>query len=445
MPLKLLLISMLSVFLFANALQAEPWQSSGDYVWKSIALRTAAQYEQGFSGGEGFQVVWDIKYTPDNAQNIYMSTDTSRVWRSKDGGENWESISQGLKSVGCLSLFVDRQDPNVVLCAGFKASHGDHIYRTTNGLSKEVTWSKATTTTETDFHTGAGKVSLLTGQNLFAQKEGTHTMFAGVQNGKGVLVSNDKGATWEQIQFTESDISANDIGYVVNMMQNPHNPEVELWVASRSGFFKITESHLGEYYCEEIKPEDSKLPSKFTGWKRIDNYTRGSKTSLDSMVYASAPASVRVDYDGTTATNYWHTQWNDIRVTAGESYTIEGEIRTDNMDEGDYEYKGACINVEDGTEEWNTDPIKGTTTKIVDNKTVHAFKNVKKVFTATTNSVNVRLRRYPGSAIVGTTWYDDVKLYLTNDEDKTNLLVTDKGTEAYSKFSGDTPTAIYFG
>lgn len=168
--------------------------------------------------------------------------------------------------------------------------------------------------------------------------------FAALQNGNGLVVSRNQGDDCSAVELDDmSDIQNLDIGFIINMEQNPYSSDLELWVSSYSGLYRITESHIsGRYHCVEVTA--SGLPDKFTGWSRAGD-PDGAKTMLDSITYSSPPGALRLDFDGGAKAGYWHTRWRRIKVIPSTRYTISGKIKTEGLESSGY--AGAYILVED--------------------------------------------------------------------------------------------------
>ncbi len=119
------------------------WAADASALWQSVPLLTKRQAQQGLAGGEGFQKIIAIEYAFSNPKIVYFGTDTSQVWKSTDGGKRWAAASDDFIAKGARSLYVDPEDPEIVLAAGFlgpekhrvsdKLSPTHGIFRTING------------------------------------------------------------------------------------------------------------------------------------------------------------------------------------------------------------------------------------------------------------------------------------------------------------------------
>lgn len=161
--------------------------------WQSIPLKTQAQSSAGLSGGEGFQMPFDIDYAPTNTNTVYMVVDTSQVWKSTDGGVTWGNKSVGFRATGGSSIAVSPFNENVVFVSGspMESTEPDSsqqgIYRTLDGGE---TWTQVKSHyTKRNNNYPGGDLICFTGSN---------TIYAGTAD-EGLLRSTDGGATWGQL------------------------------------------------------------------------------------------------------------------------------------------------------------------------------------------------------------------------------------------------------
>ena len=89
-----------------------------------------------FRGGRVVAAAGD----PVNPQVFYFGSTGGGVWKTTDGGQYWENISDGFfkrASVGAIA--VAESDPNVIYVGMGETtirgnvSHGDGVYRSTDG------------------------------------------------------------------------------------------------------------------------------------------------------------------------------------------------------------------------------------------------------------------------------------------------------------------------
>src|SRR5687767_2621932 len=89
-----------------------------------------------FRGGRVVAVTGD----PRDPATFYFGACAGGVWKSTDGGTYWENVSDGfLKTAAVGAIAVADSDPNVIYvgmgesCIRGNVSHGDGVYRSTDG------------------------------------------------------------------------------------------------------------------------------------------------------------------------------------------------------------------------------------------------------------------------------------------------------------------------
>lgn len=82
----------------------------------------------------------DIEFSSSNPNIVYLTTDTSQVWKSMNTGSSWVPKPPGLSCNGGLSLIVSKNDPDTVSMAGFSSDGrgGAGIYKTDDGGSSGI-------------------------------------------------------------------------------------------------------------------------------------------------------------------------------------------------------------------------------------------------------------------------------------------------------------------
>ncbi len=171
--------------------------------WQDVPLTTAQQARDGVAGGEGFQQVLSIAYSEASPKIVYMGSDTTRVWKSKDGGAHWFPAAEGIDSTGACSVTVHPEKPEIVFAAGCLGSEASRarqnrkrregIYYSKNGGKQWRLVRKA------EFHKQRSV------GNLFAfdprtVKGDRFTLYAGTFS-EGLLVSRDGGLSWSSTGF----------------------------------------------------------------------------------------------------------------------------------------------------------------------------------------------------------------------------------------------------
>jgi hypothetical protein len=111
-----------------------------------------------------------ILFHPTQPDTIWAASAGGGVWRSDDGGADWQPVDDLMANLAMTSLVVDPTDHNVLYAGtgeGFfnvDAIRGAGVFRTTDG----VTWTQLPATTDPRFATVNRLAINVTGQVLFA-------------------------------------------------------------------------------------------------------------------------------------------------------------------------------------------------------------------------------------------------------------------------------------
>jgi uncharacterized protein (DUF2141 family) len=210
--------------------------------WTRMPLIPQTQYALGQAGGEGFQMIFDLRIAPSNTGTAYFVTDTNGVWKTTNLGSTtaqvtWNPCWNGYGFGGAASIGISPTDPNFVLVAGSDMLVSPLPENIMSGIAKTtdggVNWSIATST----FYSSAiGNNSRyfkrdIKGKNLFAFIPGSTTVYCGTTY-KGLLISQDSGSTWalanSKSQFNNGEIS--DIKL--------HPTTNDMYICTTGGFYK---------------------------------------------------------------------------------------------------------------------------------------------------------------------------------------------------------------
>ena len=157
----------------------------------------------------------------------YAATAAGGVWKSIDGGLEWEPVfdDQPVSSIG--SIAVAPSDPNVVWVGSGEANirgnvgEGNGIYRSTDA---GATW--------THVWTAEGQIG-----TIIVHPTDPDTAFAAVLGSpfgpgpdRGVFRTTDGGATWTKVLFKDADTGASDVCFD---QANPRILYAGLWQARR--------------------------------------------------------------------------------------------------------------------------------------------------------------------------------------------------------------------
>jgi photosystem II stability/assembly factor-like uncharacterized protein len=156
---------------------------------------------------------------PRDHRTFYFGSTGGGVWKTRDGGLSWRNVSDGFfqrASVGALA--VAPSDPNVIYagmgecCIRSNVSHGDGVYRSTDG---GATWAHRGLA-ETR-HIGRVRVHPSDPDLVYAAALG-HAH--GPNDERGVYRSRDGGLDWDLVLHRGPDAGA------VDLVLDPHNPRI---------------------------------------------------------------------------------------------------------------------------------------------------------------------------------------------------------------------------
>ena len=156
---------------------------------------------------------------PTEPMVFYFGACAGGVWKTADGGTYWENVSDGYFNTAAVgAIAVSESDPNVVYagtgesCIRGNASHGDGVYRSTDGGD---TWT----------HLGLSDTRHIARVRIHPKDPDLVYVAAlghayGPNEQRGVFRSADGGATWERVLFKNSGAGA------IDLSMDPNNPRV---------------------------------------------------------------------------------------------------------------------------------------------------------------------------------------------------------------------------
>lgn len=217
--------------------------------------REGLQFRSGFTG---FQTEWEVRgpanigarintvaVHPENEDIIFAGFARGGLWRTTDGGDNWEPVfdEQLFLAIGDIEfdasnpdvIYVGTGDPNISSHPGI----GNGVYKSEDGGD---TWE----------HLGLEPQCIIA--RVIVHPENSDIIFAGAMGlpferntERGLYRSQDGGETWEQVHFIS------DQAGVIDLAMHPTNPDI-IYAA---------------------------------GWDRIRNNTESTITGSGAKVYRS--------------------------------------------------------------------------------------------------------------------------------------------------------------
>jgi len=174
-------------------------------------------------GPDGNRVI-AIAGHPGNRDVIYAGAASGGIWKTTDGGLNWDPVfdDQDVASIGALAVSIS--DPNVIW-AGTGETNIRSMISIGNGMYKSTDAGK------TWQHMGlreTGRIARVVihpddPDIVFAAALGTSY---GPQQERGVFRTVDGGETWERVLFVDEDTGASDIAMDP---ANPRNLVAGMW------------------------------------------------------------------------------------------------------------------------------------------------------------------------------------------------------------------------
>lgn len=141
----------------------------------------------------------------------YFGATGGGVWKTDDAGETWRNVSDGYFQTGSVgAIAVAESDPNVVYVGmgehpvrGVATSHGDGVYRSTDGGK---TWTRmglegTRAISRIRIHPNNPDLVYLAAQGAPY----------GPTKERGIYRSKDGGRTWEQVLFVSESAGASDL------------------------------------------------------------------------------------------------------------------------------------------------------------------------------------------------------------------------------------------
>ena len=254
-----------------------------------------------FRGGR----VTAVTGVPTQPQVYYFGATGGGVWKTTDGGVNWEPVSDGsvfgTGSVGAVE--VAQSDPNVVYVGMGESpirgnvSHGDGVYKS---MDAGKTWKKIGL--EDTRQIARIRVHPRNPDLVYVAAQG-HVWAANEQ--RGVFRSKDGGKTWEKVLYRSDKAGACDL------ILDPTNPNVlyaSLWEVYRkpwtlesggqgSGIFKSTDG--GDTWTEITR--NTGLPRGMIGISGI-TVSPANPERLWAIIEAEDGGVYRSDNGGRTWT-----------------------------------------------------------------------------------------------------------------------------------------------
>jgi photosystem II stability/assembly factor-like uncharacterized protein len=268
---KLILLLLLGISIFSEAQQRYPLDSAlfTTYKYRSIGP---------FRGGRASGVCGDYK----NKQVFYMGATGGGVWQTKDGGNNWQNISDRYFGGSIGAVEVSPSDP-LLIYVGMgentlrgNVSEGNGMWKSTDGGKR---WSFLGL--EDTRH--ITKIIIHPKQNDIVYCTATGHLF-GSNEERGVFKTNDGGKTWKKILFINDEVGA------IDMVIDPTNPDIlfaSTWRVKRTPY-SMESGGYGSGIWKSTDGGDT--------WKSISKNKGLPKDTLGNIGIAISPSNTEKLY-----------------------------------------------------------------------------------------------------------------------------------------------------
>lgn len=202
----LLVLLLLGVALPASALDSfdESWLDDG-YGFRNIGPHR---------GGRSCAVAG----VPDDPLTYYFGGTGGGVWKTQDGGQSWDCVSDTFFGGSIGAVAVSAWDPNVVYAGGGEktvrgnVSHGYGVWR-----SEDAGRTWASRGLQDTHHIGRIRIHPRDPDTVYVAAMG-HLF--GPNDERGLYRSRDGGANWERVLFVDADTGCVDVA------MDPTNPRI---------------------------------------------------------------------------------------------------------------------------------------------------------------------------------------------------------------------------
>ncbi|MDH3709416.1 MAG: glycosyl hydrolase [Cyclobacteriaceae bacterium] len=192
-------------------------------LYKALEWRSIGPYRGGRSAA--------VTGVPGKPNLFYFGGAGGGVWRTRDGGSNWENISDGYFGGSIGAVAVSEYDPNVIYVGGGEktvrgnVSYGYGVWKSTDAgktwVSKGLDDSR---------HVSRIRIHPKDPDLVYAAVMGN--LFAPSAT-RGIFRSKDGGQSWDKVLFVSDEVGA------VDLILDPNNPRViyaSTWKVKRTPY-----------------------------------------------------------------------------------------------------------------------------------------------------------------------------------------------------------------
>ena len=199
-------------------------------VWRSMPIRSEAEFKLGLPGGEAEQHLQGMCRSVSNPDRLYLSHDVGQVWRSDDNGHSWQhTICEGIYVAAGQSVQVDPVNPDVVMVIMSRA--WDYLAKSQQGLYRSedagAHWTRVLAIDDVD-HQRSMQQAICWDPATVDGTEAKRWFVAFA--GNALNRSDDGGRSWAKV----SDLQEHQPLY--RLLAHPTRPGV-LYLTSKLGLF----------------------------------------------------------------------------------------------------------------------------------------------------------------------------------------------------------------
>ncbi len=222
-----------------KATAATPSAKDGIPRWTKMPLLTPEQKGAGiFPGGEGCQWPREIVISDADPNFLILSIDVGGLYRTLDGGRNWEQASVGWDGRGCNGVAIDPKNPaHVIGLSGNSLDWGETWGPTPNGIflssDKAASWKPVMGLLE-----GYGNSVAIDPDSYDAARKICTVAYVASAKA-GLLKSTDGGETWARVSDLPAVVGQAEGGIPVRVRVSPKSGVV--YVGGKGGFHYSTD------------------------------------------------------------------------------------------------------------------------------------------------------------------------------------------------------------
>jgi photosystem II stability/assembly factor-like uncharacterized protein len=297
--------------------------------------------------------ITDIAVHPNTPYTWYVGAATGGIFKTTDGGENWDNVFEDMPviTIGDLEIDPDNED---VIYAGTGEANASSFSFLGNGMYKSTDAGQSWTHIGLDQSAYIGRVIVDHGNSDRVYAAACGTLFTPDEH-RGVYRSTDGGANWEKVLFVSDSTSA------IDLIQHPENPDIlyaAMWERMRGLNYRTSFGPSSGIY-KTLNGGDSwvklteGLPSGFSVG-RIGLAIGKSNPNVIYAFYDMAYGEVRV-YRSSNGGNTWVRKNDGVLQGMNSDFGwYFGQVRVDPNDEDQVYVLGvSSFRSTDGGNNWS--------------------------------------------------------------------------------------------